>query len=481
MESLTLEQQAIPEYLKNNDGILLVDAKAGVGKSHTAYKTVEYLNPNKVLYTAFNKAIIQEGKELFPSNVECRTLHSLALAAVKPKLPIEDFTYTCIKEDISYFYKGIIINAIDEFYRSSSTNAFEFVSNYIKNKLANNEFLKEENERKKIEFLLTSIANNYIDKMINDEINPTFNYLLKWMHVLLVDGELNLEYDLVIFDEIQDSTGVALEIFQLLSAPKKLGLGDQHQSIYLFMNLVNGFEVIKDVPILPITKTFRCSTQIAKEVQHFGKQYLDKHFHFEGIDNPAHDGKTAYITATNASIIGIINNLHREGKGYILTRPIKEIFAAPLAVLTASKGKAVYHKKYKFLENEYKQFRKSQYTSFFKYLSVEVAEEEIKSTVKLLQQFNQKRINIFDVMNEAKVAKRDPRITVGTGFSLKGLGFETVHIHQDLNNSLIRIIEQGGIQSKEDLVAFKLYYVSCTRARCNLYNAELLKTINITL
>lgn len=440
--------------------------------THTATKTVEALNPKKGLYTAFNKSIVTEAVELYANTpIECRTLHALALSKVKPKLPIEDFTYTCIKEDISYFQKNIIIKAIDEFYRSSSLDSEEFLKNHIStlvNAMPNSPKL----DKNKTIFLLTALANSYIDKMINDEINPTFNYLLKWFHFMLANNELELGYDLVIFDEIQDSTAVALEIFKLLPAKYKLGLGDQDQAIYLFMNLVNGFELLDNSVTFSLTQSFRCSEPIAEAVEAFGKKYLHTDFHFRGIKHPMQDGKTAYITATNSAIVSIINDLHREGRGYILTRPIKEIFAAPLAVLTAGKGKAVFHKKYKYLENEFKRFKKSQHNSFMAYLTAEVDDEEIRQTVKLLQSFIQKRINIFDVMAEAKRVKRDPTVTVGTGFSLKGLGYETVYIDESLNTAMDRIVNAGGPQTPEDYVVCKLYYVSCTRSRVNLHNAR---------
>ena len=481
MDSLTPEQQLILKTAETVP-ILLVKAKAGTGKSYTSYKLVEHLKPKTALYTAFNKAIITEGEQtLKPLGVECRTFHALAYNKVKPKLPIEAFTYTCIKENLPYAYKKVIIDAMDEFYRSASLETEEFLHTYIAAKLALFSIADNPIHLKKMQVTLETLAESYIQKMIEEKIPPTFNYLLKWFHFLLANGEVKLEYDLVIIDEIQDTTGVALEIFKLLTATHKIGLGDPHQRIYLFMHLVNGFELLSDVPVLELTKTFRCSTQIANNIRIFGKKWLNSEFKFEGIEHPMHDGKVAYITATNASIVRQINILHREGKGYILTRPIKEIFAAPLAVVTAATGKAVYHKQYKFLEDEYKTFRKSHYINFFKYLAEEVQEEEIKNTVRLLNQFSRERINIFDVLNEAKASKRDPRITVGTAFSLKGLGYETVYIDDDLNNQVQKVIDNGGPETEKQLVTMRLYYVACSRSRCNLYNARLLPTEDIEL
>ena len=476
MNTLTEEQLAPIQRLQNNPNgdIVLVSAVAGSGKSHTATKTVEALKPQKGLYTAFNKSIVTEAAKLYvDTNIECRTLHALALSKVKPKLPIEDFTYNCIKENISYFNKSIIIKAIDEFYRSASLDMEDFLTDHITKVIRSTSNMPKQQQNNAIN-LLVKLSSKYVDLMIEDKVNPTFNYLLKWFHFMLVNDEVTTNYDLVIFDEIQDSTAVALEIFKLLPAKWKLGLGDEDQAIYLFMNLVNGFEVLEDTTTFHLTQTFRCSEPISEAVEAFGKKHLHSDFHFHGIEHPMKDGKTAYITATNASIISIINDLHREGQGYILTRPIKEIFAAPLAILTASKGKAVFHKKYKFLENEYRNFTKSQYNSYLKYLIEEVDDNEIHQTVKLLQSLTQKRINIWDVLAEAKKSKRDPLVTCGTLFSLKGMGYETVYINEDINNAVDRVLAKGGPENDEDKVILKGAYVAASRARANLYNARFL-------
>jgi len=475
MDTLTKEQLIPLGYLKNNPNkkIVLIEACAGSGKSYTISKIVEALKPKKGLYTAFNKAIVKEASEIYQNNpnMECRTLHALALSKVKPKLPIEDFTYECIKEDLSYFNKFLIIKAVDEFYLSASLDMEDFLTKNIAEriKILSTMPIKQQET---ITTKLTSIACKYINLMINDKINPTFNYLLKWFHFMLANDEIVLDYDFITIDELQDLSAITLEIFKLLPSKWKLGTGDPFQSIYGFLNLVNGFEVLEDTTTFHLTQTFRCSKPIAKAIEEFGKKHLHNDFSFTGIEYPMLDGKTAYITATNASIISIINDLHREGQGYILTRQIKEIFAAPLAVLTASKGKPVLHKKYKFLEKEYKNFTKSQYNSYLKYLNEEVDDDEIRQTVKLLQSLIQKRINIWDVLAEAKKVKRDPSVTVGTFFSLKGLGFETVYINDDINNAIDRVLDKGGPENEEDKVVLKGAYVAYSRARKNLYNAR---------
>ena len=101
MLKLTPEQGDIIDHVKSNDGILLVHAGAGTGKTFIAKQIANLLNPRKGLYTAFNKAIVKEGTDRFEgTNMECKTFHALAYKHVKPKQKISDLTYTCITEKI---------------------------------------------------------------------------------------------------------------------------------------------------------------------------------------------------------------------------------------------------------------------------------------------------------------------------------------------------------------------------------------------
>ncbi len=93
MNLLTDEQKEIIRYskiLKPNE-ILSIQACAGSGKTSTL-KEIALANPDKTfLYLAYNKAIVEESKGKFPSNVDVKTLHSLAFAYTKSKLNNFDF------------------------------------------------------------------------------------------------------------------------------------------------------------------------------------------------------------------------------------------------------------------------------------------------------------------------------------------------------------------------------------------------------
>lgn len=456
----TPEQSDIADHITEHDGILLVNAGAGTGKSAIAKQITLELKPNKGLYTAFNKAIVEEGVNRFAgTNMECRTFHALAYKHVQPKQDISDLTYTCITENLSYKVKYEVINAINMFYVSASTDMYEYYDTYF-----------ADHPRKE---LMVKTAEDYTNKMIEGELNPTFNFLLKFFHLMLVEGTVKCDYDLVILDEINDTTAVALEIFKLLNAPKKLGLGESHQAIYKFLNLINGFEELKEAPQLPLTKSWRCSEEIANKIQSFMQTDLDKNFKFIGTDQPVANGKSLYCTSTNALIIQGIADRLEERKGFYLLRKPSDIFAAPLAITAAASGKQPYQKKYKFLADEYDIYVKNNDSrkSFFNHLLDTVDDDEIQNAVKLLVSFKKKNINLFDLYKRAKDAPVDPSYTIATVFTSKGLEYENVYIGDDLNNKIRNIRDNGGVQDEDDVVAYRCYYVACSRAGTNLHNA----------
>lgn len=462
--TLTAEQQNILNHIVSVDGILLVSAGAGCGKTFMAERVVEALSPKKALYMAFNKAIVEEGVHTFHgTGMECRTLHALAYKYFnRPKGNIEDLTYTCIVENIAYKMKYEILEAINLFFVSASVDMYEYFETYFQGKPKSAELVR--------------LSEKYVEKMLAGEVSPSFNFLLKYFHLMLVEGTVECNYDLVILDEINDTTEVALCIFQLINAPKKLGLGETNQAIYQFMNLANGFEVLKAEPCLTLRNSFRCSKKIAARIQKTMRAELDETFTFSGTDTPVANGKYLYCTATNAAIISEINNRLNEGKGFHLLRRISDIFAAPLALASAGAGKVPFQKKYKFLADEYKNYKENRdkNQTYLAYVLKYVDDDEIQSTCKLLLALKRNGINLFDLYARAKTAKVDLDYVISTAFTAKGLEFETVWIDDGLNDSIFLIRKFGGVQTEEDVVKYRIYYVAASRAGKNLLNAEAL-------
>jgi superfamily I DNA/RNA helicase len=457
----TPEQAAVLDHLAEFDGLVLVQAGAGTGKSFMSRQIVQELPLKSGIYTAFNKAIVEEGIDRFHGTpIECKTVHALAYRYVKPSMTIQSFSYKCITEKITYTEKRKIIDVLDTFFVSDSTCMYEYFEAHFKT-----------HPRKKY---MTDLAIKYVDAMAEGTMSPTFNFLLKSLHLMMVEGTVEIKVDIAILDEINDVTAVALEIFRLIKAPKKLGLGETNQAIYGFLNLVNGFEILdKEATTLKFTQSYRCSEDIAERIENKMRAVLDKDFRFKGTDKPVANGKTLFCTLTNAAIVDKIQQRLASKRSFTLLRKPADIFAAPLAVLSASQGKRPYQQKFAFLVDVYEEFKAQDiHKTYFKFLLEEVKDDEIDNAVRLLQKLSANDVNLYSVYKEAKEAKPDKNYTISTVFTSKGLEFETVNISDDLNNKFLVACE-GKLPEEDDITIKRCYYVACSRAGVYLNNALL--------
>jgi superfamily I DNA/RNA helicase len=292
---------------------------------------------------------------------------------------------------------------------------------------------------------------------------------------MLAQNLIEVKYDLSMADETQDMSKIALDIFKLIKADRKVICGDRFQDIYSeFMGTVNAFTELDDIVIYPLTQSFRCSVDISKKIDRFGKYYFSSNFIFNGTDKPKEYKTKGYMTLTNAQIIYRINELHKKGIRYSLTRRLKDIFACPLALITAASGKRVYSHKYKFLEDEYKRCKAWSNMSFYAWLGKEVKDEEVKSAIALLNKLKANEVNIFDILEDAKKSKKDPNVLVATAYSAKGLTFNSVYIEDDLNDKINKIMKRNGPHTDEEDTLMKVAYVAATRGEHELINCKYL-------
>ena len=463
---LTDEQQLVVDTVcsSNDNRIIAVNSIAGSGKTSTGDAIIRAVHPKNGFYTAFNKAIVTNSAARFGNLVKCKTVHALAWQYIRPS-SIEEFTPNSIKENISYEDKLTVINILDGFYRSAFTDIEEYVD------------LATEDEVTK------DLVISYAIMMLEGKIPVTFNYLLKCLHLLLLNKELELDFDLFILDEAQDTTAVTLEIFKLINSDKKIIFGDKFQNIYTFMDTVNAFEELNDLNLLRLTKSFRCNPFVAETVEHFGRQYLEDDFQFKG--NPdviqEYGASTAYLSRTNASVIERMYTLMTLGFKFHSVRNIDELFALPLVIDTLMQYRVLTDPRYKFLEKEfYKYLSSNCYGDFTDYLQLNMGSPAIVSACNTVNKFKKLKIDIKYLKERIKACNTDKRLIVTTAHAYKGLEADTVIIENDLNNSVNNAIlsyqdakENFAIdlprEVKEDL---NTYYVALSRAKTVLNNVH---------
>ena len=393
---LTTEQQKIIDTISDKDAasLIKVSAVAGSSKSFTANKASEAMGKGPQLYIVFSKAMQQEAKAALSSNVDVKTVHGLAYSVVVGKnirlegssnkkrslifLKAKDLT---LVKDWTIKYE--VLEAIDAFFASAALTPEAFLKKYDPD--------------------IATYAKAYISRMFDGTIGITHSGYLKYYHLLLAAGKVPNQptYDLAIVDEVQDLAPVALEVFKLQKTHKYLMLGDPYQSIMgSFTYSVNAFKELQGVgTLLPLSKSFRVSAEIAPLVESFCHDYIDPDMKFTGMDYDKEDLKThMYISKTNSVMVGQMINLVQDGTPFSSARDPMRIFELSLILASLKRDKKVYSAQYKFIERDLVTYYASpageaQYGTPLKFiLALHSEDEEIMAAVSLIAKYGSSAI-----------------------------------------------------------------------------------------
>ncbi len=307
-----------------------------------------------------------------------------------------------------------------------------------------------------------------------------------------------------------DANEVSLEIFKLLDSKLKVMVGDNIQNIFGFNDTVNGFETMKDFgETLSLSKSFRVSEEIAKQVELFGRKYADKNMIFKGIKHQkTEDNSFAYISRTNSALIGKMIDLDNAKKQYNLTRSADDMFKVMIGLLSIKESnQEITTPELKHIQKTVNDFydeesiQREFKNSLFSYIMNEHSDDiGIKSACTVIS--IHKPIKIWETYYNAKnhaVGKQDHYYTLTTCHSSKGMEYDTVYIMDDFNDKLTKVLEEAEYfndkinkkldeDKKLDIIEtftseqnqeIMLYYVGISRAKYRLLNAKHLECKDI--
>ncbi|NWR43627.1 FBH1 helicase, partial [Regulus satrapa] len=271
---LTHEQQRILNHRIEPGQTVKIMAFAGTGKTSTLVKYAEKFPELKFLYLAFNKAVTEKGKKVFPRNVTCKTFHSLAFGSVgrhykdKGRLNFSKMSVFSVsfllqtRKGQSLFVRGkMVAQTLENFFASSDEEICEehtplwFKNTHGQMQLASREEKKISVEEAK------GIWHNM--KKLDGDAEKRYKmtcdgYLKLWQ---LSKPQLS-GYDAIFVDEAQDCTPAIVDIVQSQKCGKIL-VGDPHQQIYTFRGAVNTLYAVPHTHVYYLTQSFRFGPEIA--------------------------------------------------------------------------------------------------------------------------------------------------------------------------------------------------------------------------
>ena len=233
--------------------ILAIKSVAGSGKTTTLLELSKIHNTKKILYLAFNKALITDIgakiKKQGIKNLHPQTFHSLARGAfisVKKREP-----------DITELKPQTIYNTIPWFKGKPFAIRKYYVELYMK--FCGNPYIKTTQEYSdKIIGKDTPLLNSLWSKTMLNQL-LTFESLLKLCLInRWLKEYIDVTYDMIMIDETQDFDIMMLNMLLADTTIPKIFVGDPKQSIYDFRGCINAFNYLpKEALVIEFYSTFR--------------------------------------------------------------------------------------------------------------------------------------------------------------------------------------------------------------------------------
>ena len=302
---VTDEQQAAIDF----NGSQKLEACAGSGKTSTlgAISSVLQGRGEKGLYIAFNKSIAEEAQRSMPSNVECRTAHSLAyrakaipfqnagqLGKCYPNVIAREMNIQRIQPKTSTGVASDVLTTVTRFcYSNDETISSHHVpvADYKKAGYSNSEV-------NSIRGAILSNARKLWERMTNlkDRMPITHDVYLK----LWALDKPRLTHDFLLFDEAQDANPVMTGLVLNQSA-KAILVGDRYQQIYSWRGADNAMEKV-DMQSHWLTKSFRFGQEIADIANHILNDQINAGVDIKGFEKITSSIKELTVENTNCII-----------------------------------------------------------------------------------------------------------------------------------------------------------------------------------
>ncbi|XP_035531570.1 F-box DNA helicase 1 [Morone saxatilis] len=271
---LTREQQQILSHNIQPDQVVKIVAFAGTGKTTTLVKYAEQRPHLRFLYVAFNKSVASEAQRRFPSNVDCKTVHSLAFSDVgrsyqihkKLTFNLSPFTLNSVlPEGRGGFVKAKLVATTLEAFMASADETIT-TSHVPSIHITKKDRQKHICESEKPFFVhdAQTIWNKMKD--LNETKQQAYymthdGYLKLWQ-LQIPKPQLSDQYDVLFIDEAQDCTPAIMDVL-LSQQCGKILVGDPHQQIYTFRGAVNALNIVDHTHIFYLTQSFRFGAEIS--------------------------------------------------------------------------------------------------------------------------------------------------------------------------------------------------------------------------
>jgi superfamily I DNA/RNA helicase len=272
-------QIALFDFIQADTGSVIIDAKAGSGKTTTIVEACNRL-PEKtsILFLAFNKAIVEELKLRLPEGVACKTFNGIGwsswLSFAGKRVQIEgNKTRNIIrdnfrKEDEESY--GSFVNKCVALAKSNGLTPEDLDETWMG--LIDHHGVSPDVEGSDIyrgidlcrKTLRESIRLSTSVCDFDDQI------YMPWLK-----GSTFQKFDVIFIDEAQDTNSIQCDLLKRMLKPegRLIAVGDPNQAIYGFRgadhNAMNNIREVFNSTVLPLSISYRCGKSIIQEARKY--------------------------------------------------------------------------------------------------------------------------------------------------------------------------------------------------------------------
>jgi superfamily I DNA/RNA helicase len=422
------------------------------------------------LYLAFNRSVADYASRLFPSNVECRTIHSLAFRQMRSEFKAEEKLIGSTNRN-----QVASLLSVQDLQIGSQAFADRQVASLVLATLkvfmhsGDSEIKSEhmpmwgilcrlsDSERKKAAEIVCQYARRLWQMMINPQDRTPLGhdgYLKLWAL-----GRPKLQADFILLDEAQDSNPVMLDVLSRQGA-QVIYVGDRHQQIYQWRGAVNAMEQVRTSHETYLTQSFRFGAIIANLANHVLKRLGEETLL---VGNPNVKSKignataNAIITRTNAMLVGmVVRELENEGRPYV-EGGTQELLRLLEGVSALQRNHRCDQPEFFGFKNwrEFQEFANSDEGAEWRMLVGLVEEYTVDELIKTL----------------SSVAEnpRESTVILSTTHKAKGREWDHVELADDFNVEVKEKDEPLNDYEREEM---RIMYVALTRAKQSLFVPE---------
>lgn len=459
------------------DASCKVQSFAGTGKSTSLLGYVKRHPLENILYLCFNRPnriAFQKRIEFNGiTNTKVQTLHSLAHQAIigNTKVPLcGHLEHNLIATKIEEILSGINFNDrlffvyhIDRFIKSFCATREHKIQNfnYLHHVSAD---LVPFVSHYEDELLETSIQ--IMKAMSEGELPMLHDYYLKLFQI----RKPKLQYDTILFDEVQDCTPCMIDIVEQQKA-KKIFVGDSHQELYAWRGAINTFDYL-NYKTLYLSESYRFTQGLGR----FANKILD--------------WKKELGTATNINkIIGVGPNTSVEGKAFLSRSTVGLLQEAIHMIQTKPDSKILFQggitgylshefgfsiiDLYRFLDGKPVNngfLANLNHEQFYQYINY-ADDNHLNALIKVIDIYGSKLIGLIDKLKQSEsiATSEIPDVIFSTVHRIKGMEFKEVTLANDFYTKSSLKKQQKDFSATVLNSEINLLYVAVTRASQVLY------------